>query len=73
MLTTCDISPPLLLRSGHTFTVTLNRRKWEYIYEPEETSLLPPDSKFASKFCFPDYMLGRFLTNLLNDTYRQER
>ena len=63
-------SPLVSPSTGHTFTLTLNKEQWEYTYEPAESSThLAPSSTFSSTMCFPDYMLSRFLTNLLNSTY----
>lgn len=57
--------------SGLSFTLVLNQTSWEYTYEPKggcnQLKHIPPN--FVNSFVFPDYMLSRFLTNLLSATY----
>ena len=56
---------------GHEFTLTLDQSIWEYTYEPQKstTALEDISLNFANSFVFPDYMLSRFLTNLLTANY----
>ena len=60
---------------GHKFSLSLNKQTWEYTYDPLEPSTLPrlPAVKpFTTRFCFPDYVISRFLTNLLNVHFSKE-
>lgn len=57
--------------TGHRFTLALDQASWEYTYEPQigSTPLEDISPNFANSFVFPDYMLSRFLTNLLTANY----
>ena len=59
---------------GVHFHLTLNQTSWEYTYEPQgnATPLLEKVSpELASSVVFPDYMLSRFLVNLLKANYHK--
>ena len=53
---------------GHEFTLSMDESTWEYIYTPISTATIT-DNSFNSTMYFPDYMIGRFLINLIQTTY----
>ena len=58
--------------SGHTFTLTLDPSLNEFMYKPTQKSPhIPTTSVLSDIAAFPDYMLPRFLLNLLNTTFKQ--
>lgn len=62
----------ILYSIGVQFHLTLNQSSWEYTYEPQgdATQLLEDISpELATSVVFPDYMLSRFLVNLLKANY----
>jgi hypothetical protein len=69
--TSCAIVFPAI---GVQFHLSLNECSWEYTYEPQgdATGLLEEVApELASSVVFPDYMLSRFLVNLLKANYHK--